>query len=100
MKAKGKPYVAHISARISVQTMNDNDSTLKLVGHKASAVGLQGVVIGESEVVVLASWIGDAPVYDFRAGNIWKAVVDCITGILLRGHDVDQEQYLEEASTE
>ena len=71
--------------------MNDNDSTLKLARHKASAIVLKGVIVGQCEVLVLASRICDTPVDELRAGDIWKAVVDRITGILLPGHDVGQE---------
>jgi hypothetical protein len=58
-------YVTHVSAGITVKTMDDNHGTLDLRRHNTLAVRSKRLVVNESEIVVLSGRIFNSEVNEF-----------------------------------
>jgi hypothetical protein len=58
-------YVAHVGTRITVETVDNNNSTLNFGCIDTLAIGSQRLVVNESEVVVYSSRILDSEVDKF-----------------------------------
>jgi len=63
--------------------MDDDDQSLELARIESSAISLKGLVVGQGEVVVLASRICNAPIDNLGTRNVWQAVVDLVASVLL-----------------
>jgi hypothetical protein len=58
-------YVTHVSTSITVEAMDDDNSTLDLGSYDTLAVGSKRLIVNESEVVVYSSRVLDSEVDDF-----------------------------------
>jgi hypothetical protein len=58
-------YVTHIGTCITVETVNDDNSTLDLGPIDTLAVGSKRLIVNESEVVVYSSRVLDSEVDKF-----------------------------------
>jgi hypothetical protein len=58
-------YITHVCTCITVETVDDNDSTLDLVCIDTLAIGSKRLIVNESEVVVRSGRILDFEVEKF-----------------------------------
>jgi hypothetical protein len=85
-------YIAHIGTCITVETVDNNDSTLDLGWVDTLAVWSKRLIVNEGEVVVRSGGIPDFEVEKLWAGDIGISCIrDNLSKILLRRDIFEKE---------